>query len=321
MHLHKILPYSILASMSTSYNPLRNLQEPLIQSPSDQASSSRRIVLRSSSNSISGSYPLYDLLSITTQSGSISVSVTPHSASSEEPSEPARLELTSNSGSVRARLSAAPFEHPVEVNGAPSSDQPPSYSSLFDADDDVKAAGRGSTLKQHCKDNPSNAATQSGVPDREYLTSVSTQSGTISGTFPLGTRTVLDSHSGSLNGVELVVMPVKGSEARRLSTLSPSGSQKVRITEDYFWAGQKEAWWQGMESRHESRSGAINVAYPDSWEGMIEVETGSGSISVTGRGVEIIREGRGRVLAQKGEKGGGKVIVRAASGSVNLRFG
>lgn len=116
-------------------------------------------------------------------------------------------------------------------------------------------------------------------------------------------------------------MPVKGSEARRLSTLSPSGSQKVRITEDYFWAGQKEAWWQGMESRHESRSGAINVAYPDSWEGMIEVETGSGSISVTGRGVEIIREGRGRVLAQKGEKGGGKVIVRAASGSVNLRFG
>jgi hypothetical protein len=121
--------------------------------------------------------------------------------------------------------------------------------------------------------------------------------------------------------VELVVMPANVSGSRRLSTVSRDGSQSVRIVEECFWAGEKEAWWEGMLSKHESRSGSIHVEYPDSWEGTIDVETESGSVTVTGRGVEIIREGRGRVVAQKGEEGSGKVIVRAGSGKVDLRFG
>ncbi|KAI1158551.1 hypothetical protein F5B18DRAFT_640677 [Nemania serpens] len=247
------------------------LQAPLIQPPLPQTPDPRRIILQTTSKSISGSYPLYDLLSISTESGSISVDVTPHSASSEDPSRPASLELKSSSGSVHVTFPGSFVEQP-------------------------------------------------GIPVREYVTSVGTQSTSISGTFPLGSHTSFDSHSGSLS-IELVVAPINTAGPRRLRTVSHSGTQGVRVVDDDFWAGAKNAWWDGMLSRHESHSGSINVEYPDSWEGTIEVETESGSISVTGRGVEIIREVHGRMFARKGKEGGGKIMVRAGSGSVNLRFG
>ncbi|KAI1193038.1 hypothetical protein F5X97DRAFT_315523 [Nemania serpens] len=247
------------------------LQAPLIQPPLPQAPDPRRIILQTTSKSISGSYPLYDLLSISTESGSISVAVTPHAASSEDPSRPASLVLRSSSGSVHVTF-------------------------------------------------PGTFVEQSGVPVREYITSVSTRSTSISGTFPLGSHTSLESRSGSLSA-ELVVAPINTAGPRRLRTVSLSGTQSVRVVDDGLWALVGDAWWDGMVSRHETRSGSINLEYPDSWEGTIEVESKSGSISVTGRGVEIIREINGRVFARKGKEGGGKIMVRAGSGSVDLRFG
>ncbi|KAI1329399.1 hypothetical protein F5Y16DRAFT_365894 [Xylariaceae sp. FL0255] len=236
---------------------------------------SRRIVIHTNSKPVSGAYPLYDLLSISTQSGSISVSVTPHAASSEDPADqPTSLQLNAVSGSVYASLDAA-----------------------------------------------------LDVPAREYITSVSSQGGSVSGTYPLGTSTSVSSRSGSLNGIELVVMPSSNttSKPRQLRTAAHSGSQSVRIVDDsFFWTLQekeKEVWWDGMVSRHESQSGSLDVQYPSSWQGMIDVDAGSGSVSITGRGVEIIREYNGRYLARKGDGSGGKVYVKARSGSVNLRFG
>ncbi|TRX93177.1 hypothetical protein FHL15_006045 [Xylaria flabelliformis] len=268
-------------------------QVPLAPPPLSQAPDSRRIIIQTSSRSISGSYPLYDLLSISTESGSISVDVTPHPASSEDPSQPASLEIKSRSGSVHATFSEGFFN------------------SFVDRDDDPNTNYRGGYEK---------TAIQPGIPAREYITSVNTQSASISGTFPLGSRTSLDAQSGSI-GVELVVVPVSRSGPRRLRTISHGGMQSVRVVHDNFWPMVKEAWWEGMVSEHESHSGLISVEYPDSWEGTIEVEAHSGSISVTGRGVEIVREWQGRMIARKGKAGGGKVIVRAWSGSVDLRFG
>ncbi|KAI1757018.1 hypothetical protein F4782DRAFT_525786 [Xylaria castorea] len=281
--------------MSFAYILPSEPQAPLIPPPPppSQAPDPRRIVLRSSSNSISGSYPLYDLLSISTESGSISVAVTPHPASSEDPSQPASMELKSLSGSVHATFSERFFDRFV---------------------------GRDGNSEQKYRGGSGNTAIPPGIPAREYITSVSTRSASISGTFPLGSYTSLDSQSGSIGGVELVVVPISTSGPRRLKTVSHGGMQSVRVVDDDLWPMVKEAWWEGMVSRHESLSGSINVEYPDSWEGTIEVQTGSGSMSVTGRGVEIIRQEQGRMVARKG-KDGGKVIVRARSGSVNLRFG
>lgn len=77
-----------------------------------------------------------------------------------------------------------------------------------------------------------------------------------------------------------------------------------------------------MVAQHESHSGVVDVEYPDAWEGVVEVESGSGSIDVSGRGVEVVREGKGRVVARKGKGGnGGRVVVMTGSGSVKVRLG
>lgn len=65
---------------------------------------SRETVIDVESSSVTGSYPLYDLLSIHTSSGSINIDVEPKKASTENV-KPAILRLTSNSGSVRAMSS------------------------------------------------------------------------------------------------------------------------------------------------------------------------------------------------------------------------
>ncbi|KAI0098679.1 hypothetical protein GGR51DRAFT_537497 [Nemania sp. FL0031] len=262
-----LLPASIVRS---------EVQVPLTPpslSPTPNAPDSRRIILRSTSNSISGSYPLYDLLSISTQSGSISVGVTAHSASEEDPSQPASLKLKSDSGMIHITF-------------------PETW----------------------------NTAAQSGIPLREYNTFVATQSGSISGSFPLGLHTSFDSRSGSISG-DLVVVPINTLGPRQLKTISHDGMQSLRVVSHDSWpATVKQAWWEGMVSRHEGHSGLINLDYPDCWEGIIEVEADSGSIGITGRGVQIIRQEQGSMLARKGRDGGGKLIVRARSGSVNIRF-
>lgn len=65
---------------------------------------SRETIIDVGSVSVTGSYPLYDLLSIHTSSGSINIDVEPKKASTENV-KPAVLRVTSNSGSVRAMSS------------------------------------------------------------------------------------------------------------------------------------------------------------------------------------------------------------------------
>jgi len=65
---------------------------------------SRETIINVISASVTGSFPLYDLLSIHTNSGSIHADIVPHNASRENV-KPAVLRLSSNSGSVRSRTS------------------------------------------------------------------------------------------------------------------------------------------------------------------------------------------------------------------------
>ena len=68
------------------------------------SSYSRETIIDVRSASVSGSYPLYDLLSIHTDSGSINTDIIPKNAS-REVVKPAILRLSSTSGSVRSRTS------------------------------------------------------------------------------------------------------------------------------------------------------------------------------------------------------------------------
>ena len=65
---------------------------------------SRETIINVNSASVTGSYPLYDLLSIHTESGSIYTDIQPKNASRENV-KPAVLRLTSNSGSIHSSSS------------------------------------------------------------------------------------------------------------------------------------------------------------------------------------------------------------------------
>ena len=66
------------------------------------STASRKTVIDSGSGSIQGSYSLYDLLSITTSSGSVNIAITPKPASSSAPDRPAQLQIYTGSGSIHA---------------------------------------------------------------------------------------------------------------------------------------------------------------------------------------------------------------------------
>lgn len=66
--------------------------------------SQREIVIYSASGSITGTYPLFDLLSITTVAGSIDVNIYPRPALPSTPQTPASLVLASTSGSISANV-------------------------------------------------------------------------------------------------------------------------------------------------------------------------------------------------------------------------
>ncbi|KAF6234229.1 hypothetical protein HO173_007649 [Letharia columbiana] len=68
---------------------------------------SRSIVISEMSNSVTGTFVLYDLLSISTMSGSIEITIVPHPASSSK--APAELRLNTVSGSIKVTM--APFLH------------------------------------------------------------------------------------------------------------------------------------------------------------------------------------------------------------------
>lgn len=70
--------------------------------PSLPTNHSRETIIRTSSGSIHGTYPLYDLLSLHTESGAIDVRVAPQPAAASAPTEPARFTASTSSGRIAA---------------------------------------------------------------------------------------------------------------------------------------------------------------------------------------------------------------------------
>ncbi len=161
-----------------------------------------------------------------------------------------------------------------------------------------------------------------GIPKRDYITEIESHSGSVSGTYILGSRSEFVSNSG---GVHLSVLPVfpsssssSSSERMEFKTETGSGTHNIDVHSPFNDRGKAITQ---MVSSHVSRSGSFNLRYPREWEGEIEVRTGSGSASVSGQGVRVLEQGRGWVRAVKGGGKGSSVKVEGGSGSVSLRIG
>lgn len=91
--------------LSTTAHPITFLPSP--SSGRELATtnySQREIIIYSASGFISGTYPLFDLLSITTVSGTIGIDILPRPALASTPYTPASLVLSSTSGSIHATV-------------------------------------------------------------------------------------------------------------------------------------------------------------------------------------------------------------------------
>jgi hypothetical protein len=225
---------------------------------------SREVYLDVGSNSLSGTYALYDLLSIRSTSGSISINIELKEVDKENP-KPAILVVHSQSGSVRIKFSALE------------------------------------------------------IPEREYHTTVITNSGTIKGNLIHGKYTNIESQSAS---IDIDILPYSANEYdSTLHVKSHSGSQTVTILSPYFDPGTSMA---RMKSTHIVESGRLRARYPQEWEGRIAGQTTSGSLKLGGSDVEIIEKGsRGGgkyVVAQKGD-GAGTLEFTSESGSADVSIG
>ncbi len=93
---HASLNYTVHNTTSIS-----SISGPVHMSPPSPDFYSRETVIRTSSGTVTGTYPLYDLLSIETISGSVHISVDPQEAAKNRPA-PASFIVSTTSGSVQA---------------------------------------------------------------------------------------------------------------------------------------------------------------------------------------------------------------------------
>jgi hypothetical protein len=159
------------------------------------------------------------------------------------------------------------------------------------------------------------------VHDREYRTDVSTQSGSITGTFLLGSLARFTSSSGSINADVIPYDSQAPAGSSSLYTRSSSGATRVNLLNAHKNGGKV---FTGLRSEHVSEgSGSLTLRYSDEWEGKMAASVGSGSVNIRGRGVVVDEASQypgGHVRAHKGE-GDSVMQLQSGSGSVDVVLG
>lgn len=163
--------------------------------------------------------------------------------------------------------------------------------------------------------------TAGDFPPRDFRTRLETVSSSIHGTYIAGTSLSAHTSSGTI-GVQLLPYYMDQHAVVSIHTESNSGGTKLKIlpplSDD----------WPSRRSEHSSssQSGSIEVTYPHQWEGVIEGQTLSGSISIQGKDVEMNDRRRSwnpvgkHIVAHKGT-GPGHMGCETVSGSIRVRVG
>lgn len=276
---HGVKPHCIKPVASPA--PLR----PSTSNHKSHAAENRRYKRHEIFRSITGDFPLYDLLELSTVSGSIDVTVTPHPGT-----EPAVLRIHSNAGSITVRIS------------------------------DQYLTTTQSQLVHHPDAIDTHPALAS--INRTFTTEIKTQAGAIHATILAGNggTTVIESAAGSidLDLLAVGVGPHDDHGASYLRTLTHSGQQNIRVGSlQRFGAPAMKK----LVGAHISRgSSALDIRYPSEWEGELEGEIwGSGSTDIFGRGLEVDERRDSGFKAHRGEGGETVKILEQGSGSVKFR--
>lgn len=156
------------------------------------------------------------------------------------------------------------------------------------------------------------------IPERDYQTSIGTKVGSIGGTFIHGSRTSLQSVAGSISAD---LLPFKaGDYPSTIETDSRSGETHVEIQSPY----RASESLSKLTSTHKTISGAINLIYPQAWEGHLDGNTLSGALHLQGKDLQLIDQvtepGKNHVEARKG-KGNSELTFASISGGCDVRVG
>ncbi|GAB1742789.1 hypothetical protein NU219Hw_g8499t1 [Hortaea werneckii] len=266
----------------------------------------RKRCMSTGSKPLSGTFPLYDSLALTTHSGPLTGTVKPEPANPVKPL-PAELRVHSHSGSIR-------LDTRIPI---PADD---------DDDDDAKRSSRA-------------------VWQREYRSAVTSHSSRIEARVVLGGKTLVQSHLGVLD-VEAVIgpldlapqageggrgqgqkagkkahktcrsNPLSSPRALNLHTQTHSSSQNVRVVElcttdpnsgaSYIarlpQQQQQQQQQQVLTTTHHTHSGKLQLHYPGTWTGKIEGTMGKAKAEITIHGmagVDVIQQTPHRFLAKR----------------------
>ncbi|KAK1830722.1 hypothetical protein QBC39DRAFT_353116 [Podospora conica] len=261
--------------------------------PSSYRFHSTAVQAKTVSGPIYGAWPLAFHLALTTLSGAITVHIAPVPGDG-----PATLTATTASGAITLRSP-------------------------------IHAAQKALALSRYLgAAAPHHPSTETLLPPRDYHIAVQTQSGAIRASLPFSSTATFQSTSGT-SDIEL--LPVLASDSAALRTASVSGLTRVTVAEPLWveaggkYSTERGRPLRGLVGQHEGTSADLVLAYPGSWEGEIGLETMTGRLSARGRGVEVVRVGRGwrrELVARKGgEGGGGRILGEVTSGDVEVLVG
>ncbi|RDW92276.1 hypothetical protein BP5796_01670 [Coleophoma crateriformis] len=177
---------------------------------------------------------------------------------------------------------------------------------------------------------------RSAIPSRDYQTTIESSSGSVKGSYILGSLGVFNNGSGGLQTSILPVLQSRAEGKSGLTTNGASGSSHVNILAPLHYSGhagnEKGSGTsvggaiRTLSSKHSSNSGSMKVFYPVEWEGVIRYSGGSGGLRVGGEGVDIQphdKESSSRQrIAFKGEnpEEGSEMVVNGKSGAVEVRI-
>ena len=235
----------------------------------------REVVVKTTSGSVHGSFALYDLLQITSSSGSIDIDVDPKDAAERNPS-PAKLKLETTSGNIKANTPIL-----AETSGA--------YS-------------------------------PSTIPVRDYQTTITSVSGTVTVTLIHGSDTQIHTSSGSIS---TTLSPYGSLDSRSsIDVKTNSGTTTIDVLPSLSHPGQA---MRNLYGAYKQLSGSLKISYPGEWEGGIEGTIISGSVNFGWPGLVVIEDGkRGygfKTFRAFKELKDARLKFESVSGSVTLRGG
>lgn len=278
--------------------------------------SSRSILIETISGDIKGTYPLKDLLGISSQSGDVNVKVLPSPVDHSAPA-PADLEIQTASGSIKAFVPIGNAAYPTYM--------PPARNYITRVH-----STSGGISGSYYLGSESNFKTNSGsihldaLPVLQSELSSSTknifETHSISGSTGIDVQSPLfftpltpttDTDAGANDPYRLI--PIISNPDKPLFTISsPTSTQKLH----------------SLKSHHSTTSGSVKVHYPEAWEGTVHGKAVSGNVVFKGEGLRILKARKGpgfkEMLAQRGAvegREGCSVELNSLSGGLGFNVG